>query len=148
MNDTKNLMGLNLSVDNDLIADAGRETIISCIAGGLSHKEEIIKEFVKASLTERVLVEDGSKPRGYSSEKTCSRMEYAVRREIMQLTREEIASMIEEQKPVLRELVRKEFQKKQTQEKFVSMFLDSLSMDVQNCYKTKININFERIENN
>ena len=79
MAESKNLMGLNLNVDSDLIAEAVKESIIAGIAAGLNNKEQIIQEFVKASLTERVLVEDGSKPRGSSSEKTCSRMEYNVR---------------------------------------------------------------------
>ena len=59
MSDSKNLMGLNLSVDNELIAEAAKEAIIAGIASAMSNKEQIVHEFVKATLTERVLVEDG-----------------------------------------------------------------------------------------
>ena len=86
MADSKSLMGLNLSVDNDLIAEAVRESIIASVAAGLSNKEQIVSEFVKASLTERVLVEDGSKPR-YSNDKTCTRMEYVVRKAIIDIAK-------------------------------------------------------------
>lgn len=144
MADQKSLMGLNLSVDNDLIAEAVRESIIASVAAGLSNKEQIISEFVKASLTERVLVEDGSKPRGYSSEKTCSRMEYVIRKAIIEIAREEVMAMVEEQKPVLRDLVRKEFQKKPVQSKFVEMFMNSLSDTLCNQYRTKINVEFQQ----
>ena len=80
MAESKNLMGLNLSVDNDLVAEAAREAIVASIAASMSNKEQIVKEFVKSMLSERVLAENGEKPRGYSSERTCSRMEYCVRK--------------------------------------------------------------------
>ena len=143
MADSKSLMGLNLSVDNDLIAEAVRESIIASVAAGLSNKEQIVSEFVKASLTERVLVEDGSKPR-YSNDKTCTRMEYVVRKAIIDIAREEVMAMVEEQKPVLRDLVRKEFQKEPVQSKFVEMFMNSLSDTICDRYRTKINVEFQQ----
>lgn len=146
MAESKNLMGLNLNVDSDLIAEAVKESIIAGIAAGLNNKEQIIQEFVKASLTERVLVEDGSKPRGYSSEKTCSRMEYNVRKALSEIAKEELASMLEEQKPVLRDLVRKEFQKEQVQSQFVEMFMTSLTGSITSRYSTKVNLEFTKEE--
>ena len=142
MADSKNLMGLNLNVDSELMAEAAKEAIIAGVASGLEMKEQIVSEFVKSILSEKVLVEDGSKPRGYSSEKVCSRMEYVVRKAIIEITKEEIAAMIEEQKPQLRELVRKEFQKKQVQSKFVEMFMESLADSITNRYNTNINVEF------
>ena len=146
MAESKNLMGLNLSVDSDLVAEAAREAIVASIASAMGNKEQIVQEFVKSMLTERVLVEDGTRPRGYSSEKTCSRMEYALRKAIMEETGNEIAAMIEEQRPMLRELIRKEFLKKQTQSKLVEMFMDSLSGSMDNRYTTKIDVSFEKRE--
>lgn len=142
MADSKNLMGLNLNVDSELMAEAAKEAIIAGVASGLEMKEQIVSEFVKSILSEKVLVEDGSKPRGYSSEKVCSRMEYVVRKAIIEITKEEIAAMIEEQKPQLRELVRKEFQKKQVQSKFVEMFMESLADSITNRYNANINVEF------
>lgn len=146
MAESKNLMGLNLNVDSDLIAEAVKESIIAGIAAGLNNKEQMIQEFVKASLTERVLVEDGSKPRGYSNEKTCSRMEYNVRKALSEIAKEELASMLEEQKPVLRDLVRKEFQKEQVQSQFVEMFMTSLTGSITSRYSTKVNLEFTKKE--
>lgn len=141
---TTNLMGLNLSVNSELIADAVRETIIASIAEGLGNKEAIIHEFVNSVMTDRVLVENGERPRGYSSEKTCSRLEYVIRKAIMEIVREEMINMVEEQKPVLRELIRKEFAKKNVQNELVQMFMDSMKGTIENQYMTKINIGFER----
>ena len=143
MSDTKNLMGLNLSVDNDLIAEAAKEAIIAGIASSMEMKDQIVHEFVKSMLSERVLVEDGSKPRGYSSEKTCSRLEWVVRKHIIEMVREEVANMVEEQKPALREAVRKELMKSQTRSKLVDMFVKSLSDSLTNIYRTKIDLTFE-----
>ncbi len=142
MAESKNLMGLNLNVDSELMAEAAKEAIISGIAATLQMKDQIVSEFVKSMLSEKVLIEDGSKPRGYSSEKTCSRMEYIVRKAFSEIIREEIANMLEEQKPQLRELVRKEFQKKQVQSQFVEMFMKSLTESITNKYSTKINVEF------
>ena len=142
MSESKNLMGLNLNVDSELMAEAAKEAIISGIAATLQMKDQIVSEFVKSMLSEKVVVEDGSKPRGYSSEKVCSRMEYIVRKALCEIVKEELAKMLDEQKPVLRELIRKEFQKKQVQSQFVEMFMTSLADSVTNRYSTKVNVEF------
>ena len=144
MAESKNLMGLNLSVDNDLVAEAAREAIVASIAASMSNKEQIVKGFVKSMLSERVLAETGEKPRGYSSERTCSRMEYCVRKALEAIAREEVANMVEEQKPALRDLVRKEFQKENVQGQFVEMFMDSLADNMTNRYTSKISVEFAK----
>lgn len=143
MSDTKNLMGLNLSVDNELIANAAKEAIVAGIASSMEMKDQIVHEFVKSMLSERVRVEDGCKPNGYRDEKTCSRLEWVVRKQIIEMVREEVANMVEEQKPALREAVRKELTKSQTQSKLVDMFVKSLSESITNIYRTKIDLTFE-----
>lgn len=146
MAESKNLMGLNLSVDNDLVAEAAREAIVASIAASMSNKEQIVKEFVKSMLSERVLADNGEKPRGYSSERTCSRMEYCVRKALKEIAREEVANMVEEQKPVLRNLVRKEFQKTKVQSQFVEMFMESLAGSMTNRYTSQISVEFAKKE--
>ena len=141
MAETKNLMGLNLNVDSELMAEAAKEAIIAGVASGLEMKESLVGEFVKSMLSEQVRVEDG-RTKQYSSDKCCSRMEYIIRKAFSDIVREELANMLEEQKPVLRELIRKEFQKKQVQSKFVEMFMNSLSDNITNQYSTKVNVEF------
>lgn len=75
MSKETNLMGLNLSVDNELIASAAREAIVASVAESLEMKDQLVREFVKSVLTERVRIEDG-KPSQYHGDKCCSRMEY------------------------------------------------------------------------
>lgn len=141
MAESKNLMGLNLNVDSELMAEAAKEAIIAGVASGLEMKESLVSEFVKSMLSEQVRIEDG-RTKQYSSDKCCSRMEYIVRKAFSDIVREEIAKMLEEQKPVLRELIRKEFQKKQVQSQFVEMFMTSLAGSVTNRYSTKVNVEF------
>lgn len=141
MADSKNLMGLNLNVDSELMAEAAKEAIIAGVASGLEMKESLVSEFVKSMLSEQVRIEDG-RTKQYSSDKCCSRMEYIVRKAFSDIVREEIAKMLEEQKPVLRELIRKEFQKKQVQSQFVEMFMTSLAGSVTDRYSTTINVEF------
>ncbi len=141
MSESKNLMGLNLNVDSELMAEAAKEAIIAGVASGLEMKESLVSEFVKSMLSEQVRIEDG-RTKQYSSDKCCSRMEYIVRKAFSDIVREEIAKMLEEQKPVLRELIRKEFQKKPVQSKFVEMFMASLTESITNQYRTTINLEF------
>ena len=141
MAEQKNLMGLNLNVDSELMAEAAKEAIIAVVASGLEMKEALVAEFVKSMLSEQVRVEDG-RSKQYSNDKLCSRMEYIIRKAFSDIIREELANMLEEQKPVLRELIRKEFQKKQVQSKFVEMFMNSLSDNIANQYSTKVNVEF------
>lgn len=141
MSESKNLMGLNLNVDSELMAEAAKEAIIAGVASGLEMKESLVSEFVKSMLSEHVRIEDG-RTKQYSSDKCCSRMEYIVRKAFSDIVREEIAKMLEEQKPVLRELIRKEFQKKPVQSKFVEMFMASLTESLTNQYRTTINLEF------
>ena len=140
MAETKNLMGLNLNVDSELMAEAAKEAIIAGVASGLEMKETLVAEFVKSMLSERVKIEDG-KPSRWGNDECCSRMEYIIRKAFSDI-REELATMIEEQKPVLRELIRKEFQKKQVQSQFVEMFMKSLTDSITNQYSTKVNVEF------
>ena len=141
MSESKNLMGLNLNVDSELMAEAAKEAIIAGVASGLEMKESLVSEFVKSMLSEQVRIEDG-RTKQYTSDKCCSRMEYIVRKAFSDIVREELAAMLEEQKPVMRELIRKEFQKKPVQSKFVEMFMASLTESLTNQYRTTINLEF------
>ena len=141
MTESKNLMGLNLNVDSELMAEAAKEAIIAGVASGLEMKEQLVNEFVKSMLSEQVRISDG-RAKEYSSDKCCSRMEYIVRKAFSDIIREELAKMLEDQKPVLRELIRKEFQKKQVQSQFVEMFMKSLTDSITNQYSTKVNVEF------
>ena len=145
MAETKNLMGLNLNVDSELMAEAAKEAIIAGVASGLEMKEQLVSEFVKSMLSEQVRIEDG-RTKQYNSDKCCSRMEYIVRKAFSDIVREELAKMLEEQKPVLRELIRKEFLKKQVQSQFVEMFMTSLTESLSNRYSTNIFVEFEKKE--
>ena len=142
MAETKNLMGLNLNVDSELMTEAAKEAIIAGVASGLEMKEQLVSEFVKSMLSEQVRISDG-RTKEYSNDKCCSRMEYIVRKAFTEIIREELAKMLEEQKPVLRDLIRKEFQKKQVQSQFVEMFMKSLTDSITNQYSTTVNLEFK-----
>ena len=143
MTESKNLMGLNLNVDSELMAEAGKEAIIAGVASGLQMKEQLVSEFVKSMLSVQVRISDG-RTKEYNSDKCCSRIEYIVRKASNAIVKEELAKMLEEQKPVLRDLIRKEFQKKQVQSQFVEMFMKSLTASITNEYRTTVNVEFEK----
>ena len=146
MAESTNLMGLNLSVDNDLIASAAREAIVASVAESLKMKDRLVEEFVHSMLTEKVRVEDGN-PVRFSNDKTCSRMEYVVRCGIQEALKEELCKMLDETKPLLREQIRKELAKQKTREGLVEMFMSSLSDTMRNRYAAKIDVSFSKKDN-
>lgn len=137
------IMGLNLSVDSNVMATAAREAIVSSVAEQLNMKDQLVQEFVKSLLTEKVNVEGGS-PKRFSGEDCCSRMEYILRKAFGETVKEEIAAMIEEQKPEIREAIKKELSKNSTKSKLVDMFVKSISDAVTCRYTAKVNIEFDQ----
>lgn len=141
--ESKSLMGLNLSIDNELIASAVQESIVGAIAASMGNKDLIINEFVKSILTERVL-EDGREPRGYSREKTISKLEFYVRKAITEELKEQLAIMVNEFRPKIRESFRTEFAKKSVQNNLVNAFIDSIIKSVDERWYTTIEFDIHK----
>lgn len=140
--ENKNLMGLNLNVDSELIAGAVRETIIASIVEAMGHKEEFIAEFVNSLISEKVRADNGSTPQGYSREVTCSRLEFYVRQALNEVFREALLKMVDEMKPQFREAIRSEIKKRETVDGFVEMFFDTVRDNLQSKYRTNVSLEF------
>ena len=136
-------MGLNLSVNDDVIASAVKESIVYAVAESLKCKDQLIEEFVKSLLTQRVRISDGQ-PSQYSSDKCCSKLEYMVRKALEEDVREEIKTMIEEQKPQIMSAIRSKLSNVNTQNEMVNMFIDSLKESVSNKYSTSVSFEFSK----
>ena len=139
-----NIVGLDLSIDNDYLMQAVKDTVMMGISESLNGKNEIVSQLVNSVLSTKVDKE--GKISGYSSENRYSLLEFYVRKLLKEITIEEIKKICEEKKPEIREIIRKELTKKASTQKFVDKFFDCMVENLDSSWKTQINIDFEKVK--
>lgn len=136
------IVGLDLNIDHNFLADAVRQTVIMGISESLNGKNEIVSQLVKMVLETKVSVKDGNLPK-YSSDKTCTILEFYVRKAIEEVTKEELQTIIDERKPEITDVIRKELQKKVNYTKFVDAFISNVHDSISSSWCPRIEVNFE-----
>lgn len=139
-----NIVGLNLDIDDDYLAEAIKNTVMTGIVESLD-KDKIVSGLVNTVLETKV-DENGCISR-YSSDNQYTILELYVKDMIRETVKEEMKKIVEEKKPQIQESIRKELNKKATLNKFIDAFISSNLENLDNSWKTKINIDYEKIEN-
>jgi hypothetical protein len=88
-----NIVGLDLKIDENYLADAVKQTVMKSIVGSLNGKNEIISQIVNAVL--KTKVDASGKISYYSDNDKYTLLEYLVRNIIEKTAREELAFYIE-----------------------------------------------------
>lgn len=140
-----NIVGLDLSIDNDYLMRAVKETVMMGISESLNGKNEIVSQLVNSVLSTKVDKE--GKISCYNNENRYSLLEFYVRKLLKEITIEEIKKICEEKKPEIREIIRKELVKKTSTQKFVDKFFDCMAENLDSSWDTNINIDFEKKSN-
>ena len=136
----KNLMGMSLQLDTEYIKNLTKEIIKQGMVETLGN-ENIVGAIVSEVLNKQV-DENGRIPTS-SYTKTQPLLQHLVNKELKEQIVEIAKETIEEKKPVIREAIKKEMQKKATMDKFVSAFYSGIIDNLSNSYRTKINVNIE-----
>ena len=136
-----NVLGLDLKIDQDYIGKCVSEIVKAGMLEGLDVKNERAGECVKAVLNTRVDKE--GKPSTSSWDKD-TLIQYLLRKFISDLARNEIMSVVEEKRPEVKELIKKELSKESTLNTFVNSFFNNVSDTLAKDWKTNINIQFEQ----
>ena len=136
----KNLMGMSLQLDTEYIKNLTKEIIKQGMVETLGN-ENLVGAIVSEVLNKQV-DEYGNIPKS-SYTKTQPLLQHLVNKELKEQIVEIAKETIEEKKPVIREAIKKEMQKKATMDKFVSAFYSSIIDNLSNSYRTKINVNIE-----
>ena len=79
-----NIVGLDLNIDQDYLADAVKQTVIMGISESLNGKNEIVSQIVKMVLTTKV--DKTGKISSYSSDNKYTLLEYYVQKMIKEVT--------------------------------------------------------------
>lgn len=139
-----NIVGLNLNIDQDYLAEAVRQTVIMGISESLNGKNEIVSQIVKMTLNTKV--NDKGTISSYESDNKYTLLEYHVRKMIREVTAEELQKIVDERKPEITKAIRGELSKKVNYTKFVDAFIGNISSAINNVWVPKIEVNFERWE--
>lgn len=137
-----NIVGLDLNIDQDYLAEAVRQTVIMGISESLNGKNEIVSQVVKMTLNTRV--SDKGTISSYDRDNKYTLLEYYVRKMIKEVTAEEMQKIVDERKPEITKAIREELSKKVNYTKFVDAFIGNVSSAVSNTWVPKIEINFDQ----
>lgn len=138
-----NILGVDLKIDQEYIGKCIEEIIKASMIEALDMKNQFAEECVKNLLNQKV--DSNGKPSTSSWDKD-TLLNYHLRKVLSDATKEEMLSIMEEKKPQIRELIRKELNKKSTVDKFVNSFFTNVTDTLANDWKTKINIQFEKMK--
>lgn len=137
-----NIVGLDLNIDPNYLEDAVKQTVIMGISEALNGKNEITSQIVNSVLTQKVDKE--GRVSSYSSDNKYTLLEFYVRKALENETRVVLKEMVEEKRPEIHEMIKKELSKKTTMNNFCKAFIDTIQDSLESSYRTTINMEFEK----
>lgn len=141
-----NILGVDLKIDQNYIAKCVKEVVNASMIEALGAKNDIVGTIVKELLNTKV-DKDTGKP-STSSWGTERLLDFELRKQMTEVVKETVKQSIEEKKPILTEMIKKELNKKANMEKFVDSFINNTTKTLEHSWSTKINIDFEKkVEN-
>lgn len=136
-----NIVGIDLNLDENYLNETVKKIVMTGIAETLD-KDKIVTGLVSAVLETKV--DEKGCISNYKSDNRYTLLEVYVNRVIREVIKEEMKRLVEEKKPKLQEIIRKELNKKATLDKFVNAFINDNLSNLDNDWKTKINIEYEK----
>lgn len=137
-----NIVGLDLNIDQDYLAEAVRQTVIMGISESLNGKNEIVSQIVKMLLSTKVT--DKGTISSYERDNRYTLLEYHVKKMISEVTAEELQKIVDERKPEITKAIREELSKKVNYTKFVDAFIGSVSSAINNVWVPRIEVVFDK----
>lgn len=139
-----NIVGLDLNIDQDYLANAVQQSVMMGIAESLNGKNEIVSQIVKMVLNQKV--DKNGRISSYSSDNKHTLLEYYVMKMLKEVTAEEMQKMVDEHREDITKAIRGELAKKVNYNKFVDAFINNVSSAVSNSWCPKIEVSFQSKE--
>ena len=136
-----NIVGIDLNVDNNYLNEAVKSIVMSGIAETLD-KDKIVNGLVKAVLETKV--DEKGRISSYSSDNRYTLLEVYVNNIIRELVQEDMKKLVEEKRPKMQEIIRRELNKRATLDKFVDAFISNNLDNLDSNWKTKISVEYEK----
>lgn len=138
---SNNILGVDLKIDQEYISNCVKEVVNASMVEALGAKNDIVEIVVKELLNTKVDSRGDITTSSYNSEKLIN---YELKKQIRDVVIETVKKTIEEKRPILEEMIKKELSKKANLNKFVDSFINNTTKTLENSYSTKINIEFEK----
>ncbi len=136
-----NIVGIDLNIDDNYLNEAVKSIVMTGIAESLD-KEKIVNGLVKTVLETKV--DEEGKISSYSRDNRYTLLEVYVNNIIREIVKEEMKKLVEEKRPKMQEIIRRELNKKATLDKFVDAFISNNLDNLDNNWKTKISVEYEK----
>lgn len=137
-----NIVGLDLNIDQDFLANAVQQSVMMGIAESLNGKNEIVSQIVKMVLTQKV--DKTGRISSYSRDNEYTLLQYYVMKMLKEVTAEEMQKMVDEHREEITKAIRAELAKKVNYNKFVDAFIDNVSSAVSNSWCPRVEITFDK----
>lgn len=139
-----NLVGLDLNIDKNYLAEAVKQTVIIGIAEALNGKNEIVSQVVKSVLETRV--DEKGLISTYKDYNKYSLIEYYVKNLITQEVKETITEMVNEQKEDIKKIIKEAIKKRKFTDQVVEAVMNGMVSQISNDYNTKIEVSLSKKE--
>lgn len=136
-----NIVGIDLNIDDNYLNEAVKSIVMTGIAETLD-KDKIVSGLVNAVLETKV--DESGEISSYSRDNRYTLLEVYVNKIIRDVAKEEMKKLVEEKRPKMQEIIRKELNKKATLNKFVDAFISSNLDNLDNNWRTKISIEYQK----
>ena len=136
-----NIVGIELNVDNNYLNEAVKSIVMTGIAETLD-KDKIVNGLVKAVLETKV--NEKGEISSYSRDNRYILLEVYVNNIIREIVKEEMKKLVEEKRPKMQEIIRRELNKRATLDKFVDAFISNNLDNLDSNWKTKISVEYEK----
>ena len=136
-----NIVGIDLNIDDNYLNEAVKSIVMTGIAETLD-KDKIVSGLVNAVLETKV--DESGEISSYSRDNRYTLLEVYVNKMIREIVKEEMKKLVEEKRPKMQEIIRKELNKKATLDKFVDAFISSNLDNLDNNWRTKISIEYQK----
>lgn len=136
-----NIVGIDLNIDDNYLNEAVKSIVMTGIAETLD-KDKIVSGLVNAVLETKV--DESGEISSYSRDNRYTLLEVYVNKMIREIVKEEMKKLVEEKRPKMQEIIRKELNKKATLDKFVDAFISSNLDNLDNNWRTKISVEYKK----
>lgn len=136
-----NIVGIDLNIDDNYLNEAVKSIAMTGIAETLD-KDKIVSGLVNAVLETKV--DESGEISSYSRDNRYTLLEVYVNKMIREIVKEEMKKLVEEKRPKMQEIIRKELNKKATLDKFVDAFMSSNLDNLDNNWRTKISVEYQK----
>ena len=140
----KNIVGLDLNIDKDFLAEAVKQTVLMGISESLNGKNEIVSQIVNAVLSTKV--DEKGMINSYESYNRQTIIEFYVKKMLNEQVRQTIQEIMDEQRDDIKKIIRIAFNKTKFKNDVVDAIMNSMVERLTSEYYTTVNVDIKKKE--